>query len=88
MKIHTFVIGSVLALALFLFAKQRPEANQPGSFREVVDLTHSLPTSAESKANSAYQLQNVPMSGFFTICTTVSHPNRCAGANGSRNVDS
>jgi len=63
MKIHTFVIGSVLALALFLFAKQRPEANPPGTFREVVDLTHSLPTFAESKTNSAYQLQNVPMGG-------------------------
>jgi len=43
MKIHTFVIGSVLAVALFLFAQQRPGTTQPSSFREVVDLTHSLP---------------------------------------------
>jgi kynurenine formamidase len=46
MRIQTFVIGYVLALALFLFAQHRPEAAQPGGFREVVDLTHSLPQPA------------------------------------------
>jgi kynurenine formamidase len=60
MKIQTFVIGYVLALALFLFAQQRPEAAQPGGFREVVDLTHSLPTPASELANkSGYRLQTV-----------------------------
>jgi kynurenine formamidase len=60
MKIQTFVIGYVLALALFLFAQQRPEAAQPGGFREVVDLTHSLPTPASEPANkSGYRLQTV-----------------------------
>src|SRR5216683_640565 len=44
MRIQTFVIGSVLALALFLFAQPRPRTAQPGGFREVVDLTHSVPT--------------------------------------------
>src|SRR6266851_1502228 len=58
-KIHTFVIGSVLALALFLFAQQRPGTPQPDTFREVVDLTHSLPTHvSDPAANSAYRLQN------------------------------
>src|SRR6266478_6142655 len=60
MRIQTFVIGSVLALALFLFAQQRPEAAQPSGFREVVDLTHSLPTPASEPANkSSYRLRTV-----------------------------
>ncbi len=58
MKIQTFVIGSVLALALFLFAQQQPGTVQPGGFREVVDLTHSLPTSgSQPTAKSADRLQ-------------------------------
>jgi len=64
MRIQTFVIGSVLALALFLFAQQRPETTQPGGFREVVDLTHSLPTpNSEAGAQSAYRLQSGTMIG-------------------------
>jgi kynurenine formamidase len=63
MKIHTFVIGSVLALALFLFAQQRPGTTQPGAFREVVDLTHSLPASGfEKPQKSGYRLENVALS--------------------------
>jgi kynurenine formamidase len=65
MKIQTFVIGYVLALALFLFAQHRPETSQltqPGGFREVVDLTHSLPTPASQPSQrSAFGLQNVAM---------------------------
>jgi kynurenine formamidase len=62
MRIQTFVIGSVLALALFLFA-QRPGNAQPGAFRDVVDLTHSLPThGSDPTTNSAYRLQTVAMS--------------------------
>ncbi len=62
MRIQTFVIGSVLALALFLFAQQRPGTAQPGGFREVVDLTHSLPThGSDPAAKSAYRLQTVAM---------------------------
>src|ERR1700730_985538 len=64
MRIQTFVIGSVLALALFLFAQQRPETTQPGGFRDVVDLTHSLPTpNSEAGAQSAYRLQSGTMIG-------------------------
>jgi kynurenine formamidase len=64
MRIQTFVIGSVLALALFLFAQQRPGTAQPGGFREVVDLTHSLPTpGSEAAGQSAYRLQNVAKTG-------------------------
>ncbi len=62
MRVQTFVIGSVLALALFLFAQQRPGATQPGGFREVVDLTHSLPThGSDLAAKSAYRLRAVAM---------------------------
>src|SRR5216683_6073328 len=64
MRIRTFVIGSVLALALFLFAQQRPGTSQPGGFREVVDLTHSLPApGSEPAEKSAYRLQTVAMTG-------------------------
>jgi len=43
MKIHTFVIGCVLAIALLLFAQQRRvEPAMPGGFRAVVDLTHTI----------------------------------------------
>src|ERR1700726_1523321 len=63
MKIQTFVIGYVLALALFLFAQQRPESTQPGGFREVVDLTHSLPASGfEKPQKSGYRLETVALS--------------------------
>jgi kynurenine formamidase len=63
MKIQTFVIGSVLALALFLFAQNRPGATQPGAFREVVDLTHSLPAGGfEKPQKSGYRLETVALS--------------------------
>src|ERR1700694_5348701 len=63
MKIQTFVIGSVLALALFLFAQQRPETTQPGGFREVMDLTHSLPASSLEKVQTTgYRLETVAWS--------------------------
>jgi len=63
MRIHTFVIGSVLAVALFLFAQKRPETAQPGGFREVVDLTHSLPASGlEKPQKTGYRLENVALS--------------------------
>jgi kynurenine formamidase len=43
MKIHTFVVGCVLALALLLFAQQRrSDAVQPAGFRAVLDLTHAV----------------------------------------------
>ncbi len=63
MRIQTFVIGSVLALALFLFAQKRPGATQPGAFREVVDLTHSLPAGGfEKPQKSGYRLETVALS--------------------------
>ena len=42
MKIKTFVIGYVLALALFLFAQRHTDAAQPAGFRAIVDLTHTV----------------------------------------------
>jgi kynurenine formamidase len=63
MKVQTFVIGCVFALALFLFAQHRTETAQPGGFREVVDLTHPLQTSAlEHQARFANRLQNLDLS--------------------------
>jgi kynurenine formamidase len=92
MRIQTFVIGSVLALALFLFAQKRPETSQPGGFRDVVDLTHALPTAG---TDSAYRLQTVSMdrtsidSGSFTsseqFATRMDAPSRLV--QGSWTVD-
>jgi kynurenine formamidase len=63
MKIQKFVIGYVLALALLLFAQQRPTTSQPAGFREVVDLTHSLSTNSfERPHKSTYQVENVALS--------------------------
>jgi kynurenine formamidase len=71
MKIHTFVIGSVLAVALFLFAQQRPGTTQPGSFREVVDLTHSLPASGFAKPQKqGYRLETVALSEEMPLSRT------------------
>ncbi|MGC2183601.1 MAG: cyclase family protein [Terriglobales bacterium] len=63
MKIQKFVIGYVLALALLLFAQQRPATTQAAGFREVADLTHSLATSGfETPHRSAYRVENVALS--------------------------
>ena len=63
MKIQKFVIGYVLALALLLFAQQRPATTQAAGFREVADLTHSLPTNGfESPHKSGYRLETVALS--------------------------
>jgi kynurenine formamidase len=62
MKIRTFVIGFVLALALFLFAQHRSEAARPTEFRAVVDLTHAINASVptyELSEKSAYQAHTV-----------------------------
>jgi kynurenine formamidase len=74
MRIHTFVIGSVLAVALFLFAQKRPDTTQPGSFREVVDLTHSLPASGFQKPQRpSYRLENVALSERIPSSVSESH---------------
>ena len=51
MKIKTFVIGYVLALAIFLFAQHRNPSEQDPRF-VVVDLTHSMTLVAPSRASS------------------------------------
>jgi len=62
MKIRTFAIGYVLALALLLFAQRHPDAVEPSGFRGVVDLTHALnaqtPTH-EISAAPAYRTKTV-----------------------------
>lgn len=63
MKIQKFVIGYAMALALLLFAQQRPTTTQPGAFREVVDLTHSLPASGfETPQKPSYRLETAALS--------------------------
>jgi kynurenine formamidase len=52
MKVRTLVIGYCLALALILFAKRHPDQSQPGGFRGVVDLTHSLAANQVAHVNS------------------------------------
>ena len=62
MRIRTFVIGYVLALAVFLFAKRQADAGQPGGFRAVVDLTHAVNAKVptyELAEKSAYQAKTV-----------------------------
>ena len=62
MKIKTFVIGYVLALALFLFAQRHTDVAQPGGFRAIVDLTHSVNAKVPTfdvVQKSAYQVTTV-----------------------------
>jgi kynurenine formamidase len=59
MKIRTLIIGYVLALALFLFAKRHPGASSPTEFHAVVDLTHAMDAHAlayEPTAKSSPEL--------------------------------
>lgn len=53
MRIHTFVLGAALALALFLFGQRRPSEMQVTAIHSVVDLTHSLDSrNLDLKSNS------------------------------------
>jgi len=63
MRVKTFVIGYVLALALLLFAQQRRTDSPPASgFRGVVDLTHSVNAQVptyEPSESSAFKAETV-----------------------------
>jgi kynurenine formamidase len=62
MKIRTFIVGYVLALALLVFAQRHTEAAPPSAFREVIDLTHTLNAQVptyEPPSKSAYQTKAV-----------------------------
>ena len=62
MKIKTFVIGYVLALALFLFAQRHTDGVQPSGFRASVDLTHTVNAKVptfEVTDKPAYQAKTV-----------------------------
>jgi kynurenine formamidase len=66
MRIQTFVIGMVLALAIFLFAQNRHagDAGASGS-ATVIDLTHAVSpadASHEKVQPSVYNVQNVALS--------------------------
>ncbi len=41
-KIRTFIVGYILALALFVFAQRHSDNLQPSGFSGVIDLTHTL----------------------------------------------
>src|SRR5580700_9978435 len=62
MKIRTFVVGYVLALALLVFAQHHTQASPAGEFRAVVDLTHTInervPT-FEPGGKDAYQAETI-----------------------------
>lgn len=55
MRIKTFVVGVALALALFLFAKRRPDMESQNGFHGVLDLTHSTEPVAGSLRLAARQ---------------------------------
>ncbi len=62
MRIQTFIIGSALALAVFLFGQRYPAPAQPAGFSRVVDLTHAIndkvPT-YEPEQSSSYQVKTL-----------------------------
>ena len=100
MRIQTFVIGYVVALALFLFAQHRPEASettQPGGFREVVDLTHSLqPPTLDGKSfarlSTAGMVEkassSVPFQASEQFATRIDAPARVVRGHVDRGPDS
>lgn len=71
MKTKTFIVGCVLALALFLFAQRHQDSAQPLSFHTIVDLTHTINAetpSYEVSATPSYQAKTVAtieQNGYF-----------------------
>src|SRR5580700_4459054 len=63
MKIRTLIIGYVLALALFLFAKRHPDASSPTEFRAVVDLTHAIDADALADQSSRKSVSSPELFG-------------------------
>lgn len=62
MRLKTFIIGYIVAVAIFLFAQRHNGASAPGVFSTTVDLTHTIngkiPT-YESNQNSAFKVKTV-----------------------------
>ncbi len=71
MKIRTFIVGCALALALFLFAHNHPDATPSNGYKSVVDLTHALGTSVptfeitEKPAFQAKTVATIDKDGYF-----------------------
>ncbi len=71
MKINTFIVGCVLALALLLFAQRRQDSAETLSFHRVVDLTHTLDAQTpnyEVTKTPAYQARvvaTIDKDGYF-----------------------
>lgn len=71
MKTKTFIVGCVLALALFLFAQHHQDSAQPLSFHTIVDLTHTINAETptyEVSATPSYQAKTVAtieQNGYF-----------------------
>jgi kynurenine formamidase len=62
MKSRTFIVGCALALALFLFARNRPDTAPTTGYKSVIDLTHALSASVptfEITAKPAFQAKTV-----------------------------
>jgi kynurenine formamidase len=56
MKIKTFVVGYILALAIFLFAQRHTTATTNSTLHAVIDLTHTV-----SGSNPAYENSKKPL---------------------------
>jgi kynurenine formamidase len=71
MRVKTFVVAYVLALAIFLFAQHHNPALRAGGFSSVVDLTHTLGADTpnyEQTAKPVFHARNiatVEKSGYF-----------------------
>src|SRR5579862_875459 len=64
MKIKTFIVGCVLALALLLFAQRRQEFPHALSFHSVLDLTHTLDAHSPN-----YEVSDKPVYQAKTVAT-------------------
>jgi kynurenine formamidase len=80
MKWKKFIVGYVLALAIFLFAQRHPAPLQSPVYSSIVDLTHSVPLVAPpeafSKTNKTAAVTNVPFNG--NLATHIDAPARVA----------
>ena len=62
MKSKTFIVGCILALALLVFGQHHQSATPSGSFRTIVDLTHTIDAQTptyEVSATPSYQAKTV-----------------------------
>jgi len=64
MKIRTFIIGCVLALALLLFGQRHQESGPRSDYRAIIDLTHGV-----GPAGPNYEITEKPVFQAHTVAT-------------------